>query len=115
MAIELQRETTEYLFFAFDADTPSGAKEVAFAVPPARPDTWHEFEFIEDDQHALWGKAVAAVGPGHDFYGAILVGDFGGNPLVLAPEDDPGHQGYTRLTNTPTRPVRRLPVGVIVR
>lgn len=110
--MEIDRDSTEYLYFGWTGDPPSVGAEVAFldaGVRPTEPD-WKE-GIVVDDVHALWADAVAS-GVAGDYYVAILVGSFGGNEVVLTGPDS--YQPWNRLTDVTERPVRIAPITVEV-
>lgn len=110
--MEIDRDSTEYLYFGWTGNPPSVGAEVAFlaaGVRPTEPD-WKD-AIIVDDVHTLWTDAVAS-GVEGDYYVAILVGSFGGNTVVLTGPAD--YQPWNRLTDTTERPVRIAPVTVEV-
>lgn len=110
--MEIDRDSTEYLYIGWTGDPPSVGAEVAFMDAgdrPTEPD-WQE-ALIVDDVHALWADAVAS-GVTGDYYVAILVGSFGGNTVVLTGAT--AYQPWNRLTDTTERPIRIAPVTVEV-
>lgn len=111
MAVTLQRESTEFLYFGFTGDVPSVGAEVAFLTAGIRPTTeWKAAIVVNNVGHALWDDAVAS-GVTGDYYIARLVGSFGSNDLVLSPGD---YQPWVRLTGATERPVRIAPVAVTI-
>lgn len=110
--MEIDRDSTEYLYFGWTGDPPSVGAEVAFLTSGVRPiEADWENAIIVNDQHVLWNDAVAS-GVTGDYYIAILVGSFGGNPVVLTGETD--YQPWNRLTDVTERPVRIAPISVEV-
>lgn len=105
--VTIQRETTEYLYIGVTGDVPAVGAEVAFlaaGIRPTDPD-WFDALLVEDAQDPLWTDATGSGSTG-DFFVAILVGSFGGNPA------DPGQGDFVvwlRLTDTVERPVRIAP------
>jgi len=111
MAVELQRESTEYVYMGFTGDVPSVSAEVAFLTAGVRPTTeWKAAVIVPDNLHALWADAVAS-GVEGDYFVARLIGSFGGNDLTLSPGD---FQPWVRLTGATERPVRIAPVTVTI-
>jgi hypothetical protein len=111
MAVTLQRETTEYVYFGFTGDVPSVGAEVAFLTAGIRPTTeWKTAVVVPNDAHSLWDDAVAS-GVVGDYYVARLIGSFGSNDLVLTAGD---YQPWVRLTGAIERPVRIAPVTVTI-
>ena len=110
--MQIDRDSTEYLYFGVTGGVPSVGAEVAFMVPPARPTApdWEDGILVDDDGHALWDDAQASNVNG-DYYIAILVGAFGGGTVVLTPDD---YQAWLRLTDTVEQPVRMAPQVVEV-
>jgi hypothetical protein len=111
MAVTLQRESTEYVYFGFTGDVPATGAEVAFLAAGTRPTTeWKTAIVVNNSGHALWNDAQAS-GVTGDYFIARLVGSFGANDLVLSPGD---YQPWVRLTDTTERPVRIAPVTVTI-
>lgn len=110
--MEIDRDSTEYLYFGWTGDTPFAGAEVAFMSAGARPTEpdW-ETAIVVTEVHALWADAVAS-GVQGDYYIAILVGSFGGNTVVLTAATD--YQPWNRLTDVTERPVRIAPITVEV-
>jgi hypothetical protein len=110
--MQIDRDSTEYLYFGWTGDPPSVGAEVAFMDAGQRPDTgdW-KTALIVNDAHALWQDAVNSEVTG-DYYVAILVGSFGGNTVVLTGATS--YQPWNRLTDATERPVRIAPVTVEV-
>lgn len=110
--MEIQRETTEYLYLGVTGSVPATSAEMAFLAAAVRPttDDWETATIVDTDAHALWDDAVAS-GVTGDFFLARLVGDFGGNTVVLTAGD---YQVWVRLTDTTERPVRIAPVALEV-
>lgn len=112
MALEIERETTEYVYIGMTGTVPAVSAETAFLAAAVRPTTeWDASIIVNNSGHALWADAVAALGPGHDYFVARLVGSFGGTGEVLAAGS---YQPWVRLTDTIERPVRRAPVTITV-
>lgn len=112
MALSIERETTEYLFFGVTGDVPSVGAEVAFLDSGVRPteQDWETGILVVDSGSPLWADAVASGATG-DYFVAILVGSFGGNEVILTPGD---YQPWLRLTDTVERPVRIAPIALEV-
>jgi hypothetical protein len=111
MAVTLQRETTEYVYFGFTGNVPSVGAETAFLAAGLRPTTeWTAAIVVNNNSHPLWDDAVAS-GIAGDYYIARLIGAFGGTGVVLTPGD---YQPWVRLTDTVERPVRIAPVVVTI-
>jgi hypothetical protein len=110
--LQIDRDSTEYLYFGVTGDVPSVSAEVAFMVPPARPTggDWEPATLVPDNLHSLWNDAVAS-GVSGNYFVAILVGAFGGGTVVLTVES---YQAWLRLTDTVEQPVRIAPVTVEV-
>jgi hypothetical protein len=110
--MEIDRDSTEYLFFGVTGDVPSAGAEVAFKSAAARPieGDWEDALIVDDVGDALWSDAVAS-GVAGDYYVARLVGPFGGNDVVLTAGD---YQAWLRLTDTTERPIRIAPAAVEV-
>jgi hypothetical protein len=110
--VEIQRETTEYLYLGITGSVPATSAEVAFLAAAVRPEEadWETATIVDTDVHALWGDAVAS-GVTGDFYLARLVGSFNANDVVLTAGD---YQVWLRLTDTAERPVRIAPVALEV-
>lgn len=110
--MEIQRETTEYLFLGITGTVPATSAEVAFLAAAERPieDDWESATIVDTDAHALWADALAS-GVTGDFYLARLVGEFNENTVILTAGD---YQVWVRLTDTSERPVRIAPVALEV-
>lgn len=110
--MEIDRESTEYLFIGVTGTIPSVGAKVAFLSPPARPTApdWKTAIIVNNSSHALWDDAAAS-GVDGDYYVAILVGAFGGNTVVLTNGD---YQAWLQLTDTVEQPVRVAPAAVEV-
>lgn len=110
--MQIDRDSTEYLYFGVTGTPPSVSAEVAFMVAPARPTApdWEAAIIVPNDAHALWDDALAS-GVSGNYFIAILVGSFGGGTVVLTPDD---YQPWVRLTDTTEQPVRIAPVSVEV-
>ena len=110
--MEIDRDSTEYLYIGWTGTPPSVSAEIAFLSAGVRPteSDWED-AIIVDDAHALWLDAVAS-GVSGDYYAAILVGSFNGNTVVLS--GPAAYQPWCRLTDTTERPVRIAPVTVEV-
>ena len=115
--MEIERESTEYVFFGVTGDVPSTSAEVAFLTAGSRPTgpDWESGVIVESGD-ALWADFVAT-GLAGDYAVAILVGPFdsgGGTNIDLssgAPED---YQCWLQLTDTTERPVRIAPLTLEV-
>lgn len=112
MAAEIDRDSTEYVFFGVTGTPPSVGAEAAFKAAGVRPESgdWSDAVVIEDNLHVLWDNAVAS-GVTGDYFVAILVGAFGGNTLTLTAGD---YQPWLRLTDTTEQPVKIAPVVLTV-
>lgn len=110
--MEIDRDSTEYLFVGVTGDVPSVGAEVAFVAPAARPEEgdWETALLVDDVGDALWDDAQAS-GVSGDYYVARLVGPFGANDVVLTAGD---YQVWLRLTDTTERPIRIAPAAVEV-
>lgn len=110
--MQIDRDSTEYLFIGVTGDVPSVSAEVAFLAAAARPTEpdWETATLVDSDVHALWADAVAS-GVTGDYYVARLVGPFNANDVVLTAGD---YQCWVRLTDTVERPVRIAPAAVEV-
>jgi hypothetical protein len=114
--VEIDRDTTEYLYTGWTGDPPATGADIAFMVPPARPTSgdWGAAIVVAGDSHPLWADAQRS-GVTGDFYVAIKVGSFAGTSgagVALVAGTD--YQPWGRLTDTDERPVRVLPVSVEV-
>lgn len=112
MTLQMQRETTEFVFVGVSGEPPSISFEVAFMAPGERPvdDDWIEGVIVGGPEHQLWNDAGETGLPG-DYYVAVLVGSYGGNTLVLDPGD---YQVWLRPTDVVERPVRIAPVALVI-
>ncbi|PXY33564.1 hypothetical protein BAY59_10810 [Prauserella coralliicola] len=112
MTLELQRESTEFIFFGVTGDVPSVGADVAFLAAGVRPtpSDWKSAIVVPDSQHELWSDAVGS-GAAGSYFVAILIGAHNGGTLVLDPGD---YQAWARLTDTIEQPVRILPQAVSV-
>lgn len=110
--MEIDRDSTEYLYIGVTGTIPSAGAKVAFVVPPARPTapSWKTAVIVNNSSHALWDDAQAS-GVDGDYYVAILVGAFGGNTTVLTNGD---YQAWLQLTDAVEQPVRVAPAAVEV-
>src|SRR6188472_3649814 len=110
--MEIDRDSTEYLYIGVSGDIPSVSAEVAFVTPPARPagGDWKPAIIVGSSGHALWSDAVAS-GVTGNFYVAILVGAYGTGGVELTAGD---YQPWLRLTDTVEQPVRVAPATVEV-
>lgn len=110
--MQIDRDSTEYLFVGVTGDVPSVSAEVAFIAPAARPieADWEDAEIVDDSGHALWADALAS-GVSGDYYLARLVGPFNANDVVLTAGD---YQCWVRLTDVTERPIRVAPAAVEV-
>jgi len=110
--MEIDRDSTEYLYIGVSGDIPSVSAEVAFVTPPARPGVgdWDPAVIVNNSGHPLWTDAVAS-GVTGSFYVAILVGSFGTGGVELVSGD---YQAWLRLTDTVEQPVRVAPAAVEV-
>ncbi len=110
--MEIDRDSTEYLYFGVTGDVPATSAEVAFLAPAVRPTEpdWNAAILVPDSGHALWADAQAS-GVTGDYFVAVLVGSFGGGTVTLTQGD---YQAWLRLTDTIERPVRIAPVAVEV-
>lgn len=111
MALEFQRESTEWIYTGWTGDVPAVSAELAFLTAGTRPTTeWQTAEIIADSQHTLWGDAVAS-GVQGNFYVGIKIGAHNGGTLTLEPGD---YQIWARLTDTDEQPVRIVPQTLTV-
>ena len=110
--MQIDRDSTEFLYFGWTGDPPSVGAEVAFMDAGDRPieADWKE-GIVVTGVHNLWADAVAS-GVKGDYYVAILVGSFNGNTVVLI--GGQAYQPWNRLTDTTERPVRIAPITVEV-
>lgn len=110
--MEIDRDSTEYIYIGVTGEVPDTSAEVAFIAPAARPaaDDWESATIVDDVSDPLWPDAVAS-GAAGDYFIARLVGPFGGNTVVLAAGD---YQCWVRLTDTTERPIRIAPNAVEV-
>jgi len=110
--MEIDRDSTEYLYIGVTGTVPSVGAKVAFKAPPTRPTTpdWKTAILVNNSSHALWNDAVAS-GVGGNYYVAILVGAFGGGTVVLTQGD---YQAWLQLTDVTEQPVRIAPAAVEV-
>lgn len=103
--VDIQLESTEYVYVGLTGGIPSVSAEVAFLTAGIRPTTeWSAAEIV-DDQHALWADAQASGLPG-DYYLARLIGSFGTGGLELTAGD---YQPWVRLTDAVEQPVLIAP------
>lgn len=107
MALELQRESTEFIYLGVTGDVPSTGAELAFLAAGVRPQStdWETGTLVPDNTHALWTDAVNSGAQG-DYFVAILIGSFGGNLVAPAAGD---YQVWLRLTDATEQPVRIAP------
>lgn len=112
MAIEVERESTEYLYLGITGAIPATGAEMAFLTAGSRPESgdWKAAVLIDSDVHALWAEAVAS-GVTGDYYVARLIGGFGGNDVTLTAGD---YQVWVRVTDTTEQPVKIAPVALTV-
>lgn len=112
MAVQLQRESTVYLFHGVTGDVPSVGAEVTYLTAGVRPQEtdWYAAIIVQDSSHALWADAVAS-GVTGDYYIARLVGSYNANDLILGQGD---YQAWMRLSGTDERPVEICPEAVEV-
>jgi len=110
--MQIDRDSTEYLFIGVTGEVPSVGAEVAFKTAAARPESgdWETALLVEDSGDALWADAQAS-GVTGDYFVARLVGPFNSNDVVLTAGD---YQVWLRLTDTTERPVRIAPAAVEV-
>ena len=110
--MEIDRDSTEYIYVGVTGEVPSAGAEVAFKAPAARPESgdWETAVIVDSAGDALWDDAVAS-GVTGDYYVARLVGPFNSNDVVLTVGD---YQMWLRLTDTTERPIRIAPVAVEV-
>lgn len=110
--MEIDRDSTEYLYIGVTGEVPSASAEVAFVAAAARPieGDWETAIIVDDAGDTLWDDAVAS-GVAGDYFVARLVGPFGGNDVVLTAGD---YQCWVRLTDTTERPIRIAPAAVEV-
>lgn len=110
--MEIDRDSTEYLYIGVTGEPPSVGAEVAFKAANVRPESgdWETAIVVEDSGDALWDDAVAS-GVSGDYFVARLVGPFNSNDVVLTAGD---YQCWVRLTDTTERPIRIAPAAVEV-
>jgi hypothetical protein len=110
--MQIDRDSTEYLYVGVTGDVPSVSAQVAFLAPAARPTEpdWETATIVDDNLDPLWDDAVAS-GVTGDYFLARLVGSYGANDVVLTAGD---YQCWVRLTDTTERPVRIAPAAVEV-
>jgi hypothetical protein len=110
--LEIDRDSTEYVYVGVTGDAPSVSAEVAFLAPAARPTEpdWETAILVADSGHALWADAEAS-GVTGNYFVARLVGPFSANDVVLTQGD---YQCWLRLTDAVEQPVRIAPVAVEV-
>lgn len=107
MALEMEIESTEYVYLGVTGSLPATGAEVAFMTGSARPTggDWEAAELIPHNSDPLWADAVAAVGAGSSYYVGILVGAFGVGGVELAGGT---YRVWLRLTDTIEQPVREV-------
>lgn len=112
MALEIQRESTEYVFTGWTGDVPAVGGDLAFLAAGVRPTTgdWKPAVVVDDSGDALWPDAVLS-GVAGTYYIAIKIGAYNGGTLTLTPGD---YQVWARLTDTDEQPVRIVPTTVTV-
>jgi hypothetical protein len=110
--MQIDRDSTEYLYIGVSGQVPSVGAEIAFVQPPARPTApdWNDAVVVPNSSDPLWADAVAS-GVTGNYYVAILVGAFGTGGVELVPND---YQAWLRLTDTIEQPVRVAPAAVEV-
>ncbi|MQB00542.1 MAG: hypothetical protein GEU78_09665 [Actinobacteria bacterium] len=94
--VDIQRESTEYVFLGVAGDEPSGGAEVAFLPFGTRPTAEWSAAILVNAAHELWAEAQST-GVTGDYYLARLIGSFGTGGLELVPDD---YQPWARLTST---------------
>lgn len=110
MSVQMERESTEYLYVGITGQLPSVSQELAFLAAGERPieENWLEAILINNESHELWADASTATTG--DYFLAILIGSFGTGHLL-----NPGaYQVWVRLTDAFERPVRIVPVALEV-
>jgi len=112
MSVVLQRESTEYIYVGVTGDVPSVGAELALMAAGDRPESgdWETATVVDDSGDPLWDDAVAS-GVIGDYFVALLVGSFGGNPVTPSAGD---YQVWLRVTDATERPVRIAPVALEV-
>lgn len=112
--MEIERESTEYIYIGVTGDVPSVGAEVAFLTAGSRPTApdWNTAIIVDDAGDALWPDAQAA-GVSGDYFVAILVGpeNSGIDLSAGAPAD---YQVWVKLTDTTEVPVKVAPAAVEV-
>ena len=112
MAVEMERESTEYLYVGITGDVPDTGVEMAFLTAGARPTApdWEGAVLIDTDAHDLWADALAS-GVVGTYFAAVLVGAYGGTGVELTAGD---YQVWVRVTDTTEQPVKISPVVLTV-
>ncbi len=112
MSVVIQRESTEYIYLGSTGSPPSVGADVAILAQDVRPtaEDWNEGTIVDNESHPLWSDAVSS-GVTGDYYVALLVGSFGGNPVAPGPGD---YQVWLQLTDDPEQVVRIAPVALEV-
>lgn len=110
MSVVVQRESTEYLYVGVTGDVPTVGVEVALMGAGDRPESgdWETAVLVDDAGDPLWDDATAS-GVTGNYFAALLVGSFGGNPVTPVPGD---YQVWLRVTDTTERPVRIAPIAL---
>lgn len=110
--MQIDRDSTEYIFIGVTGDVPVAGAEVAFMAAAARPTEpdWEDALIVDDAGDALWADAVAS-GVSGSYYVARLIGPFNSNDVVLTAGD---YQCWVRLTDTTERPIRIAPAALEV-
>lgn len=106
--MQIDRDSTEYIFVGVTGQVPSTSAELAFKSAGTRPTApdWKTATIVNNSGHALWADAVAS-GVSGDYYVARLIGAFGGNTVSFASAAT--YQVWLRLTDTTEQPVRITP------
>lgn len=112
MSIQLDTDSTEYIYLGITGTAPSVSAEMAFLAAGTRPSSgdWNLVVIVADSSDPLWADAVASGATG-SYYLAQLIGSFVGTSgivgITLAVGD---YQVWLRLTGDIERPVRIAPV-----
>ena len=113
MSIQMQIESTEYVYCGIQGTVPNSAK-VAFLTAGVRPlgGDWIVATLITSPADPLWADASASGATG-DYFVTLLIGSYVGNitPHTLAAGD---YQEWIQLTGDTEQPVRIAPVTLEV-
>lgn len=112
MPIEMERESTEYLYLGITGSLPATGVEMAFLTAGARPTSpdWNAAVLVDTDAHDLWAEALAS-GVTGTYFAAVLVGAYGASGVELVAGD---YQVWVRVTDTTEQPVKIAPVVLTV-